>query len=198
MIIAIFILFTFFGKMITWTSGTNLAIKEAAEDGEFPTIFASKLKNDTPLWASIIAGVISTIVILIGGAMLSATPNVANLFWTLYAFSSLMFLAPYFLIFPAYIKLRLIKPNIERPFKIKGPLWVQWIIVLFPIIIIIFSVILFIFGSIIVKNDTWAFNSGGQHVAFCIVGSIIVIIIREILISYNKWKHKKGGNQQHE
>ncbi|MBH8622431.1 MULTISPECIES: APC family permease [Spiroplasma] len=197
MIVAIFILFTFFGTMLTWTSGANLAIKEAAEDGEFPSIFASKLKNDTPLWASIITGIISTIVILIGGAMLSATPNVANLFWTLYAFSSLMFLAPYFLIFPAYIKLRLSKPNIERSFKIKGPLWVQWIIVLLPTIIII-SVILFIFGSIIVKNDTWAFNSGGQHVTFCIVGSIIVIIVGEILISYNKWKHKKGGTQQHE
>lgn len=53
--------------MITWSTGANKAIQEAASDKEFPKVFAIVLKNDSPLWATIITGSVCTVLLIIAG-----------------------------------------------------------------------------------------------------------------------------------
>ncbi|WP_236630712.1 APC family permease [Mycoplasma sp. ATU-Cv-508] len=118
-IIALFLLFTFFGNMITWTAGANRTIIESAQSGAFPALFASRIRaTNGPLWSSIITGLVSTLVVLLAGS-LSSDGKISDLFWSIYAFSAVVFLLPYLLIFPAYLKLRIREPDLARPFKIR-------------------------------------------------------------------------------
>ncbi|AHF58260.1 APC family permease [Spiroplasma eriocheiris] len=189
-ILGVFLLFTFFGNMITSSTGANKAIQEAAGDGEFPKTFATVLKNNSPFWSTIITGIICTILLIIAGVM-SPSGEISDIFWQLYAFSSIIFLLPYLLIFPSFLIIRYKYPNLKRPFKIPGPQWFQWIVVIIPMLILCLSIILFLFGKIIIHQQTWAWNDGGQFIAFALIGTMICIIIGELLIWWAHHQTKK-------
>ncbi|CBW54382.1 APC family permease [Mycoplasma mycoides] len=190
-ILGVFLLFTFFGNMITWSTGANKAIQEAASDGEFPKVFGTVLKNDSPLWATIITGSVCTVLLIIAG-LLSPSGEISEIFWQLYAFSSIIFLLPYLLIFPSFIIIRYKYPDLKRPFKIPGPKWFQWIVVITPMIILCLSIILFLFGEIMVGEKTWELSSGGGNVLFALIGTAICIGIGELLIWWSSYKNKKN------
>ncbi|ADK69674.1 amino acid permease [Mycoplasma mycoides subsp. mycoides] len=177
--------------MITWSTGANKAIQEAASDGEFPKIFGTVLKNDSPLWATIITGSVCTVLLIIAG-LLSPSGEISEIFWQLYAFSSIIFLLPYLLIFPSFIIIRYKYPDLKRPFKIPGPKWFQWVVVITPMIILCLSIILFLFGEIMVGAKTWELNSGGGYVLFALIGTVICIGIGELLIWWSSYKNKKN------
>lgn len=189
-IFGFFLLITLFGSMITWTFGANRAIQEAAQDNEFPKIFGSTTKNDSPLGATIITGVVCTILLIFAGAM-STNGTISSIFWNIYAFSSIIFLIPYLLIFPSFIILRKKDANIKRPYEIKGPHWLMWVITVIPILVISISIVLFLFGDMIVGNKTFAWNDGGMGLTFSLVGTLISILVGETIIYYQKKKKAK-------
>lgn len=111
-------LYTFLANMVTWTMGANRTAAEAASEGELPAVFG-KLHpvNQTPVGAYLITGAISTLVLVVYGFMAGSNEE---LFWTLFAFSSIIFLLPYLALFPAFLKLRQTDANAKRPFQIPG------------------------------------------------------------------------------
>ena len=117
-ILGIGALYSFLANMVTWTIGANRTAAEAAGEGELPAIFG-KLHpvNKTPVSAFILTGVISSVVIILYGFMAG---NAEDLFWTLFAFSSMVFLLPYLAMFPAFLKLRKIDPDRVRPYRVPG------------------------------------------------------------------------------
>lgn len=181
-IFGILLLITLFGSMITWTFGANRAIQEAGQDGEFQKIFASQNKHGAPIFATILTGIISTVMLLFAGLMSIGQSQVSDIFWTIYAFSSIIFLLPYLLIFPSFVVLRKKDPAINRPFKLPGKPWVIWLVTILPMIILVLSIILFIFGDLIVGKKTIAWNDGGMAITLELVGTAIVVAVGELLI----------------
>jgi amino acid transporter len=141
-ILGIGALFSFLANMVTWTIGANRTAAEAADEGELPAIFG-KLHpvNKTPVSAFLLTGVISSVVIVLYGFMAG---NAEDLFWTLFAFSSMVFLLPYLALFPAFLKLRKIDPDRERPYRVPGGNGVATALVAICLLFIVQAIVFFV------------------------------------------------------
>lgn len=113
-------LYTFIANMVTWSMGANRTAQSAAGDGELPGIFrAVHPVYKTPVAAFVLTGIVSSAVIFAYGF---AAGTAEDLFWTLFAFSSIIFLFPYLALFPAFVVLRLNDPETARPYRAPGGL----------------------------------------------------------------------------
>jgi glutamate:GABA antiporter len=169
-------LYTFLANMVTWTMGANRTAAEAANEGELPAIF-SKLhpKNQTPVGAYVLTGVISSFVLVIYGFMAGSNEE---LFWTLFAFSSIIFLLPYLAMFPAFVKLRTIDKDIVRPYRVPGGKTLAVMIAVVCEIFILQAILFFIWvpGELI----DWAYTLS------ILAGVVVTILIGEVLLVRSK------------
>ena len=111
-------LYTFFSNGVTWSMGCNRAIAEAANEGEFPTAFAYEPRElRTPVGAAVLMGVVSSLVLVAYGFIAGSN---ADLFWSLFAFSGVIFLIPYVLLVLAFARLRGIDAARPRPYRVPG------------------------------------------------------------------------------
>ncbi|MGV3757996.1 MAG: APC family permease [Actinomycetota bacterium] len=111
-------LYTFFTNMTTWSMGANRAAVEAAEGGELPKVFAHEHpRYRTPTFAFVLMGVVSSVVLLGTTAILEEEDN---LYWAIFAASSVIFLLPYILMFPAFLLLRRTDAATDRPYVAPG------------------------------------------------------------------------------
>jgi glutamate:GABA antiporter len=140
-ILGLAVMAAYFGNMVTWTLGANKSAVEAAEAGELPKLFGSETKRGTPKWAYLLTGIVSTVVLLIAGLFIK---NQNNLYFALFAASSVIFLLPYLLMFPATIRLRRIDPDRERPFKVPGGAIGLWACVALATVACAASLVLFL------------------------------------------------------
>lgn len=117
-------LYTFFANMVTWSLGANRSAQAAADDGELPAMLGVvHPRHKTPVGAFIAMGVVGTVVILAYGVLAQTTED---LFWSLFAFSSIVFLLPYLLLFPTFVRLRRMDPATPRPYRMAGPMaWLR-------------------------------------------------------------------------
>ncbi len=118
MIVGIGALYTFLANMVTWSMGANRTAQAAAESGELPEVFKSLHPvYRTPVGAYLITGIVSTAVMIAYG-LIAGTAE--DLFWTLFAFSSIIFLLPYLIMFPAFVVLRRKDAATPRPYRFPG------------------------------------------------------------------------------
>jgi len=171
-ILGIGALFSLLANMVTWTMGANRTAAEAAAENELPSVFG-KLHpvNKTPMSAFIITGIVSTVVIVLYGFMAGSAED---LFWTLFAFSSMVFLLPYLAMFPAFLKLRQADPDVERPYRVPGGQTLAMIIAVLCELFIIQAIVFFIWVP-------------GQPVDWgyalpILVGVAVTLVIGEILL----------------
>lgn len=161
-------LFTFFSNGVTWALGCNRAAAEAAKVGELPAIFAIESKNTgTPVGASIMMGIVSTLTIVLYGFLAGSNED---LFWSLFAFSGVIFMLPYIAMMLAFVKTRVEQPNYFRPYKIPGGILVARLLAYSCIAVLSLAIILFIYSP----------EEGMQWVVF--VGVIVTLIIGEFAI----------------
>lgn len=170
-------LYTFLANMVTWTMGANRTAAEAATEGELPAVFG-KLHpvNQTPVGAYLITGVISTLVLMIYGFMAGTNEE---LFWTLFAFSSIVFLLPYLALFPAFLKLRRIDANIHRPFRVPGGQALAMIIAIVCEIFILQAILFFVWVP--GQPVDWA------YAVPVLAGVAVTIVAGEVLL----WRSRK-------
>lgn len=117
-ILGIGALYTFLTNMVTWTMGANRTAAEAANEGELPAFFGQLHPvNKTPVGAYVLTGIVSSAVLIIYGLMATTAED---LFWSLFAFSSIVFLMPYLALFPAFLKLRRTDADRPRPYRVPG------------------------------------------------------------------------------
>lgn len=113
-------LFTFFSNGVTWALGCNRAAAEAALEGELPRIFALEDKRrGTPVGAAVLMGVVSTAALLLYGFLSGSNED---LFWSLFAFSAVIFLLPYEAMLLTFVRMRVIDPTHPRPYRVPGGL----------------------------------------------------------------------------
>ncbi len=118
LLVGIGALLSFITNLVTWSIGANRSAMAAASDGELPKIFAlMHSRYQTPVGAYIMMGLVGTLVFILYGLI---SKNADDLFWALFAFSSVIFLLPYLLLFPAFLKLRRIDAATPRPYRFPG------------------------------------------------------------------------------
>lgn len=171
-IITIALVFVYISYIFAWAIGGNSVALEAGEAGEFPKIFAKTNKGHAPVGPAVLMGIASTALMLVYGF---TSGSGSDLFWTLLAFTSIIFFFPYIVLSFALIKLHRTDPDVERPFAIPGKA-LPTIVALAHAALLIFAVIGFAIPP-----------EGEDPVTYLIVvvgGVIITQIIGELVINH--------------
>lgn len=165
-------LYTLLANMVTWTMGANRTAAEAANEGELPAIFGRLHPvHKTPVSAFIITGVVSTVVIVLYGFLAASAEE---LFWTLFAFSSIIFLLPYLALFPAFLQLRHSDPATPRPYRLPGGNVLAWIAAILCELFIIQAIVFFIWVP--GEPIDWAYAGP------VLIGVFITVVVGEGLL----------------
>ena len=169
-IMAIMFVLTLFGNMISWSLGVNNVAGYAAEQGDMPKVFARKsVKNGMPVGAAMMNGIVASVVVVIAPIL----PN-QDLFWSFFALNLVMFLLAYLPVFPAFLKLRAIDPETERPFKVGGGRAFLKVLAALPMIMIVISLV---FIAVPMSFDAQTLN----EVLPITIGSVVFIGVGELL-----------------
>ncbi len=174
-LMTLFFLLTLFGNMISWSLGVNNVARYAARKGSMPAVFArSNEKNDMPIGSAIMNGIVATAVLLLAPLI----PN-EDLFWSFFALNLVMFLMSYIPIFPAFLKLRKIDADTERPFRVGGSDGFLKVMAYVPVALLIIALI-FVAVPLSFDAETLAATLP------ITIGAIICIAIGEIIIVVKK------------
>jgi len=161
-------LYTFFSNGVTWALGCNRAAAEAAMEGELPAFFAIESKSrGTPLGAAVAMGTVSTLLLIMYGVMAGSNED---LFWSLFAFSAVIFLLPYIGMMLAFIKMRITDSRRVRPFAIPGNLFVARMLAYSCISVLLLTIMLFVYTP-------------GEGIQWpVLLGAVSMIMLGEIVI----------------
>ena len=161
-------LYTFFSNGVTWSLGCNRAMAEAAGDGEFPRALGREHPRfGTPVGAAVAMGIVSTTVLLLYGGISGTN---ADLFWSLFAFSAVIFLIPYVLLVLSFARLRRTDAERQRPYRVPGGDLVAQLFGFVCAAILLCALILFVY----VPGD------GVQWPVFS--GAVVVLLLGEVVI----------------
>jgi len=111
------VVFTFLGNMITWSIGANHSVAAAAVDRAMPRPFGHMNRWESPWLVFVLMGAIASALTVMNFTLFA--PN-EGVFWAIFALSSVVFLLPYLLMFPALAALSLRFPDRERPYRLPG------------------------------------------------------------------------------
>lgn len=184
-LVGIGILYAFFAALIPWTIGANRAAAEAAEQGDLPPVFKKmSAKHRTPVGAANLTALVSAAITLIYGVLFSVTNgDIDSLFWSLFAFSSIVFLLPYVAMSLAFLRLRVRDPHAERPYKVPGGTVGAWVSAVLVIVLLVAAVFFFVWNPWIEfdATTTWLIL-GGLAATF---------IAQEVLVALSpRWKRE--------
>ena len=180
-VMAVMFVLTLFGNMISWSLGVNNVASYAAEQRDMPEVFAKKsVKNSMPVGAAMMNGIVASVVVILAPIL----PN-QDLFWSFFALNLVMFLLAYLPVFPAFLRLRSIDPETERPFKVGGSKTFLRLLAALPMIMIVISLI---FIAVPMSFDAQTLN----EVLPITIGSVVFVGIGEMLAA-GKCKVTKAG-----
>jgi amino acid transporter len=176
-------LFTFLANMVTWSIGANRSASEAAGRGDLPAVFGRMhARHRTPASAAVITGIVSTVVIAVYGLLAGSAED---LFWTLFSFSSIVFLLPYLLMFAAFLVLRRIDAQRPRPYRVPGGTRTARVLVALCMLFVVQAIVLFI----------WVPGEFEAPKALAIGGGVVLtLIVGEVLIARSARHMADGGN----
>ena len=179
--IALLFMITLFGNMISWSMGVNSTAAYAADNGDMPAIFKKRwAKNDMPIGSALMNGIIASIIVVIGVVLSVAAPE-SDLFWTFFSLNLVLLLISYLPVVPAFLKLRRVDPDTERPFRVPGGKGLQKLMAIIPMILIVLSVM---FTAVPLDAES---VPGTLPIT---IGAVICILLGELLIAFRKKKLK--------
>ena len=113
-----------FGMLSTWIVGPSRGMLATAQDGDFPPLLQKTNKHGMPVAIFILQASIVTIVSLVFLYM----PSISTSYWILLALSSVLYMIMYLLMFIAAIRLRTLRPHVERTYRVPGGKIGIWIV----------------------------------------------------------------------
>ena len=150
--------------------------------GNMPAIFARRwAKNDMPIGSALTSGIVASVVCILGIIIELLSPD-SSLFWSFFALNLVMLLLSYAPVFPAFLRLREIDPDSERPFRVPGGRGMLRVLAYVPMALILISIF---FTAVPLSFDSETL-SGYLPIT---VGSILSIVIGEILIAARARRH---------
>ncbi|NJD58574.1 MAG: APC family permease [Anaerolineae bacterium] len=179
-IFGLFALYAIFAQTVSWAIGTVRTSAQAGQDGELPAFFGKlRSSNQAPIGSLLLTGIVASVVLIIYGFLAT---NAEDLFWTLFAFSSILFFIPYAILFPAFLALRVKDKAQERAYKVPGGTVVGFILAIICEIIIIGGILFFIYVP--GEPIDWAYAGP------VLIGIVVTLIIGEILLLVQGRKNK--------
>ncbi|HHU08295.1 MAG TPA: amino acid permease [Clostridiaceae bacterium] len=167
---------TLVANMITWALGANESFMAADLDKRSKLLGHRHKKFGTADNLYYIMGIVSTILIILNYA-LSGDAN--DIFWTIFSFASIVFLANYLFMFPAALKLKY-TDDTPRAYSVPGGKFGMWV----AVILCFFFVALAIYFLI-----DWDFSSYPFWMQ--LIGTIITVFTGWLL--YKAGKKKSVG-----
>ena len=173
--VGLMFIYTMVANIVSWSFGVNSVAKYSADDGGLPKVFSKTNKEGVPYMASIMNGVVATVIIVIGLILGEVSETASNLFWTFFSLSLVTLLMSYIPLFLAFIKLRKTDSKTKRVYKVPGGPVMTALMAYVPFVLLVLSIVFTIFGDF-----TKEYIDANIPL---IVGVIVSIIIQEILTS---------------
>lgn len=173
-IVGLMFIYTMVANIVSWSFGVNSVAKYSADDGGLPKVFSKTNKQGVPYMASIMNGIVASIIIVIGIILGQVSETASNLFWTFFSLSLVTLLLSYMPLFLAFLKLRKTDKT-ERVYKVRGSDGFIKLFAIVPFILLVLGIIFTLFGDF-----TWEFISSNMPLT---IGAGISLIIQEILAS---------------
>jgi amino acid transporter len=181
-IFGLFALYAIFAQTVSWAIGTVRTSAQAGQDGELPAYFGKLRKsNQAPVGSLVLTGIVASLVLIIYGFLAT---NAEDLFWTLFAFSSMLFFMPYAIMFPAFLSLRLKDKETKRPYKVPGGNVLAFILAIICEIIIVAGIVLFVW----VPGEAVDWSYAGP----ILIGIVVTIVVGEALLLFHR-KNKEAA-----
>lgn len=189
-IIAAGILFCFFACLIPWTVGANLAAAESSIQGDLPKVFGRLHPvRQTPVGAAFLTSTVGTVFTVGYAILFSLTDGAVDaLFWNLFAFSSVIFLLPYIALMLAFLKLRRVDGDRERPYRVPGGDGMARVITWIPVILLAAAAFFFVINP---------FEFDASVTVSIVGGLVITVIIQEYFVFKSKtWQMQRRSEQE--
>ena len=173
-VVGLMFIYTMVANIVSWSFGVNSVAKYSADDGGLPAIFSKTNKEGVPHMASILNGVVATVIVVVGLILGYVSETASNLFWTFFSLSLVTLLISYVPVFPAFLKLRK-TDNTERAYKVPGNNFVLNLVTWVPFVLLILGVIFTLFGDF-----------SGEYINEnlpLIIGVVVSFIVEEILVA---------------
>ena len=177
--VGLMFIYTMVANITSWSFGVNSVAKYSADDGGLPKVFSKTNKDGVPYMASIMNGIVASIIVILGIILGEVSESASNLFWTFFSLSLVTLLISYVPLFLAFLKLRKTDKT-KRVYKVPGNDFVIKLFTYVPFVLLILGVIFTLFGDF-----TSEYISSNMPL---IVGVIVSFIIEEILVSRVKAK----------
>ncbi len=132
-------LFTLVANMISWVIGASEILEDADFAKTLPIFNKRHPKYDTISGSYILMGIISTVLVLVG---LGLGDSGDEAFWTILAFSMVIFIFPYIYLTPAILKLRTRDGMKNRDFVVPGGKIGLWVSAVLNFVFIALAIIL--------------------------------------------------------
>jgi amino acid transporter len=141
-VVIVLLLFTFVGTMVTWSTGANHSINVTGLDRSAPSVFGHLNRRfGTPDYAFVLMAAVATVLTVLNYALFGGNQQI---FWTIFSLSSIVFMAPYVLMFPALLVLRRKFPHTPRPYRVPGGRVGAWLAVLLAEAFVTLGLVLFL------------------------------------------------------
>ena len=181
-VVGLMFIYTMVANIVSWSFGVNSVAKYSADDGGLPKIFSKTNKEGVPYAASILNGVVASIIIIVGIILGEVSETASNLFWTFFSLSLITLLISYVPMFLAFLKLRKTDKT-ERVYKVPGGEGFIKVFAIVPFVLLILGIIFTMFGDF-----TMEYIEANLPL---IIGVVVSIIIQEILVARIKTEKKK-------
>ena len=170
--VGLMFIYTMVANIVSWSFGVNSVAKYSADDGGLPKVFSKTNKQGVPYMASIMNGVVATVIVVIGLILGQVSETASNLFWTFFSLSLVTLLTSYIPLFLAFIKLRKTDKT-KRVYKVPGDKVMTALMAYVPFVLLVLSIIFTLFGDF-----TKEYIEANIPL---ILGVVVSIIIQEIL-----------------
>ena len=173
-VVGLMFIYTMVANITSWSFGVNSVAKYSADDGALPKVFSKTNKDGVPYMASILNGVVAS-VIVVGGVILGEVSETAsNLFWTFFSLSLVTLLISYIPLFLAFLKLRKTDKT-KRVYKVPGGEGFIKVFAIVPFVLLILGVVFTLFGDFSMEYI--------EANLPLIIGVVVSFIIEEILVA---------------
>jgi len=176
-------IYTFIANIASWSFGVNEVAKYAAEDGSMPKAFTKTNKEGVPYKASIINGIVASIIVIFGVIANLISEDFGAGFSLFFCLSWITLLIGYIPMFLAFLKLRKTDSNTKRVYKVPGNDFVLKIATYVPFVILILGIVFTLFGDF---SKEFIMESIPLY-----AGVILSFICEEILVARIKTNKKE-------
>lgn len=173
-------IYTFIANIASWSFGVNEVAKYAAEDGSMPKMFAKTNSEGVPTAAAYINGVVASVIVIFGIVANLISEDFGAGFSLFFCLSWITLLVGYIPMFLAFLKLRKVDANKERPYRAPFEGVMAKIAAIVPFILLIAGVLFTIFGD-------FSLDYLKENIPL-LAGVVLSFVIEEILVARIKVK----------